>query len=97
MSMNIEAFLIVFEELKETIIEDLGKAEYKKFDTLILSSLLGENIALLHDVDFNKYANSLPVIARKHLEDGISKNLWYEKRLYQERLFLLCHNLSKLF
>jgi len=78
---------IVFEELKETIIEDLDRAEYKEFDTSTLSSLLGENIALLHDADFNRYANSLPVIARNHLEDGVSQNLWYEEVVPRESRF----------
>ena len=78
---------IIFEKLKDTVIEDLDKAVYKTFDMSELSSLLGENVALLHNVDFNRYANSLPVIARNHLENGESQNLWYEEVVPRESRF----------
>ena len=40
-----------------------------------LSKVIGEKYAIVKD--FNVY--SLPVIARNYLENGISKNLWYEE------------------
>ena len=40
-----------------------------------LKTVIGEKYAIVKD--FNSY--SLPVIARNYLENGISKNLWYEE------------------
>ena len=40
-----------------------------------LESVIGERYAIVRDL--NKY--NLPVIARNYLENGISKNLWYEE------------------
>ena len=46
--------------------------------------------------DFKKYSNNdeLPVIARNCLENGVSKNLWYEQVLPRKsRLaFFILHN-----
>lgn len=52
-----------------------------------LSDLLGDRIALLHDDDFQTLANELPIIARNYLENGISKNLWYEEVVPREARF----------
>ena len=40
-------------------------------------NLLGDNIVLLSESDFKKLP--LPIIARNRLENGESKNLWYEE------------------
>ena len=52
-------------------------------------SLLGRDLCLMHHKDF--IALSLPVIARNQLEDGTSKNLWYEEVLprYSRLYFLI--------
>jgi CRISPR-associated protein Cmr4 len=39
-----------------------------------------------HD-DFRKLTDELPVIARNYLEDGTSKNLWYEEFVPREAVF----------
>jgi len=67
---------LVFENIKNTILED-EKAEYKNFDTSKLKELLGEDIALFEDSTFKEL--DLPVLARNALENGVSKNLWYEE------------------
>ena len=51
------------------------------------STLLGKYIALVSDEDFKKLSKNLPVIARNHLENGQSANLWYEEIVPRETLF----------
>ncbi|MBL7786758.1 MAG: type III-B CRISPR module RAMP protein Cmr4 [Chitinophagales bacterium] len=53
----------------------------------ILTKLLGDNLALFPDDDFKELVKNLPVIARNHLENGISKNLWYEEIVPRESVF----------
>ena len=67
---------LIFEDIADVILED-EKAEYKNFDTSKLKDFLGENLALFNDKDFQEL--DLPVLARNYLENGISKNLWYEE------------------
>jgi CRISPR-associated protein Cmr4 len=45
----------------------------------------GKTIYEISDAEFRKI--SLPVIARNHLEDGISTNLWYEEVVPHESIF----------
>ncbi|MDE7313791.1 MAG: hypothetical protein K2N87_19570 [Eubacterium sp.] len=47
--------------------------------------ILDEEIHILSEKDFNKI--SLPVIARNKLENGISKNLWYEEVVPHQSVF----------
>ena len=51
------------------------------------SPILGENIALLSEDDFKELTAQLPVIARNHLENGKSTNLWYEEIVPRESRF----------
>ena len=45
-----------------------------------LKDLLGGgNLVLIEDNTFKAMLNTLPVIARNYLDNGISKNLWYEE------------------
>ncbi len=37
--------------------------------------------------NFKEVVNELPVIARNHLENGLSKNLWYEEFVPRETIF----------
>ena len=67
---------LIFENIQGVILEDL-KAKASSLDISILNELLGDNIALFSDIDFKDL--SLPVLARNYLEEGISKNLWYEE------------------
>ena len=66
----------IFEELKDAILEDY-EASYKAFNVSKLKEFLGEDLALFNDADFKKL--ELPILARNHLENGVSQNLWYEE------------------
>jgi CRISPR-associated protein Cmr4 len=67
---------LIFENLNDTILEDF-EAKSNGLDVSVLETFLGKNLALFADEDFKTL--SLPVLARNYLEDGVSKNLWYEE------------------
>lgn len=74
---------VVSEKYNKARIEDLEiYADYNK-NIQNLASLIGRNCVLLPDDDFNTLCDNyhLPVIARNHLDNGESKNLWYEQVL----------------
>jgi len=50
-------------------------------------SIFTGDLAIFSDEDFKDITKSLPVIARNYLEDGVSKNLWYEEVVPRESLF----------
>jgi CRISPR-associated protein Cmr4 len=62
---------------------------YETFDASGAEKYLGKNIALLDWEDFQTLSNdnNLPVIARNQLDNGESKNLWYEQVVPKESLF----------
>lgn len=64
--------------------ESTGKLD-KKADSLLkkLTDLIGEKYAVVRD--FNDF--DLPVIARNCLDNGISKNLWYEEVVPHDSVF----------
>ena len=75
----------IFEELSGVILEDI-KAEFNNSQIKNIKEFLGEqNIALMSDDDFKNL--DLPVIARNVLENGKSKNLWYEEIVPRESIF----------
>ncbi|MBK9227470.1 MAG: hypothetical protein IPL67_10560 [Ignavibacteria bacterium] len=45
-------------------------------------------MALIEENDFKEIARRLPVIARNKLENGESKNLWYEEVVPRESRFI---------
>jgi CRISPR-associated protein Cmr4 len=49
---------------------------------------LGDNPALFYEDDFKELAKHLPVIARNQLENGESKNLFYEEVVPRESRFV---------
>jgi CRISPR-associated protein Cmr4 len=49
---------------------------------------IGENIATFDTDTFKKVVKSLPVIARNKLDNGESKNLWYEEVVPRESRFV---------
>ena len=51
-------------------------------------NILGNNPALFHDDDFKELIKELPVIARNHLENGQSQNLWYEEVVPRQSRFI---------
>ncbi len=75
---------LIFEQLNGVVLEDF-ETETSALDVSALSDLLGENIALFSDEDFKRL--ELPVLARNYLEDGISKNLWYEEVVPKKSIF----------
>lgn len=54
-----------------------------------LKALLGENPVLFSNADYKYQASDacLPIIARNNLENGVSKNLWYEQVVPREAHF----------
>ncbi len=67
---------LIFEQNSSVILEDF-ETNTSSLDVSKLEDFLGENLSLFSDKDFK--ALDLPVIARNYLEDGVSKNLWYEE------------------
>ncbi|RYU93041.1 type III-B CRISPR module RAMP protein Cmr4 [Emticicia agri] len=62
-------------------IEDLTEFTYQNPPLSKIHTLLGTDIVLFSDEDFTYQCGdyALPVLARNHLENGISQNLWYEQ------------------
>jgi CRISPR-associated protein Cmr4 len=70
--------LVFDRRFNNAIIEDLEWcATHNDFNVSSLKPLLGEHVVLVNSNDFREL--ELPVIARNHLENGISENLWYEE------------------
>lgn len=63
--------------------------EYKTTDVPNLKKLLGTDIVIFSDEDFKDLCSdyNLPVIARNNLENGQSKNLWYEQIVPRQAKF----------
>lgn len=77
-------------EIKDTIIEDEPTKTTQEFDFSALESLIGTPAAIVPNETFSELVKDLPVIARNQLENGESKNLWYEEVLPREsKLFTL--------
>jgi len=70
---------VIFEKLEGVILEDTKDtgATVNSLDVSALEEFLGKNLALFSDKDFKEL--TLPVLARNYLEEGVSKNLWYEE------------------
>lgn len=71
---------------ESAIVEDVEcvalQADFSK-----IKALFGiENLAIFNDEDFNEAASNLPVLARNALDNGKSKNLWYEEVLPRESI-----------
>jgi CRISPR-associated protein Cmr4 len=80
-----------FEDFKEF-------KEFKEFNNNEITdeirkffNLQNDNLVLLPDAEFIKMTdkNNLPVIARNRLENGQSKNLWYEQVIPRESIFIM--------
>lgn len=91
---------VVFKsELDKAIIEDLSFRATFKTDINIdtLKDIFGANpLVLLHDDDFRSLCSNenLPVVSRNNIENGESKNLWYEQVLprYSQLYFAVMKN-----
>ncbi len=84
---------------KSCTIEEYETKEEKELDFDALSEIVGAPAAIVPDKIFKELLEDLPVIARNQLDNGESKNLWYEEVLpRQSRLFtVICEptNLNK--
>lgn len=60
----------------------------KQFDFVSQNVLNGKKVEIISDKEFSDIANNdnLPIIARNCLENGESKNLWYEQVLPSETI-----------
>jgi CRISPR-associated protein Cmr4 len=79
----------VFINQKEVIVEDYT-AEYQAFTTInLIEKWIGARPILLSDADFEDLTSDyqLPLIARNNLENGQSKNLWYEQIMPRQSKF----------
>lgn len=86
------------QNLDGAVVGDLGadvKVKYKNINgkSDALGAVFGENLIILKDEDLKLLCSDdyLPVISRNNLEDGQSKNLWYEQVLpkYSRLIFAL--------
>ena len=73
--IKIEDFTATFQELPEGT------------DSNLVKVLFQEKLALFHCDDIQTICDELPVIARNHLENGISSNLWYEEVVPRQTRF----------
>ncbi|MCX6266920.1 MAG: type III-B CRISPR module RAMP protein Cmr4 [Bacteroidetes bacterium] len=65
--------------------------EVEKHVPLLRCSGIGslvDHYAIADDAKFSMFAGNLPVIARNQLNNGISKNLWYEEVVPHQSLFI---------
>ena len=65
---------IIKNSYENLLIEDFEDFEVKDIK---VPKIFGENVVILKDEDFKEL--SLPFVARNNLENGKSKNLWYEE------------------
>lgn len=69
-----------------TLEDFTSQSKTKPTDTKLLE-VLGPDLAIFSDSDFKNLTEELPVIARNHLESGISDNLWYEEIVPHHTVF----------
>jgi CRISPR-associated protein Cmr4 len=69
------------------VIEDTKAKEDKNFPWEALEKLVGEPVAIVPNVIFESLLDDLPIIARNQLENGESKNLFYEEVLPRKSKF----------
>lgn len=59
----------------------------KLFDADLRVRIVDTNFTSVSTSDFKEIASELPVIARNYLDNGESKNLWYEELVPRESVF----------
>ena len=75
-----------FPEKNSSQIDENDKVELEGIRVEKTAIIAGEKVYRLKDKDFKNI--SLPVMARNKLENGISKNLWYEEVVPHESIFV---------
>ncbi len=90
---EIEKLSMITPDEKSVLIKGELKAKIEDWKTKNDNNIpenikfLGSNIALFSENNFKQLVQSLPVIARNNLENGQSKNLWYEEIVPRESRF----------
>lgn len=75
----------VKESLPNLRLEDWSASTDTNLNT---DSNMGNDVAIFNDDTFKILAKKLPVIARNQLDNGTSKNLWYEEVVPRESRFI---------
>ena len=75
-------------KIKEPVGTRLEDWDAKVDANLEVSEWMGSDVAVFDDDTFKVLARKLPVIARNYLENGVSKNLWYEEIVPRESRFV---------
>ncbi len=73
--------------IEEHIAEYLEDAELTNAQRKRIKSVFGSGLVVFNEEDFKNVSEELPVIARNQLENGESKNLWYEQIVPRESVF----------
>lgn len=84
------SFPLVFNKSLEGAIleeEDFKASHQEVANIAALEAIFGKNLAILSNEQFQELSDNLPVIARNKLENGESKNLWYEETVPRESRF----------
>ena len=79
----------VFHETLNLEIEDFSVFDSRSEKLPELQGIIGKDIVIVSNDDMKRLTNDyhLPVIARNKLENGESKNLWYEQVIPRESIF----------
>lgn len=80
---------IIFHQKSQLEIEDFSNFKPQTEQLSELQNVIGKYIVILSDDDMKRMTNDyhLPIIARNKLENGKSKNLWYEQVVPRESIF----------
>ena len=81
-SYNMETLLGVSVKMDE---KEVSQIAVEGFELSKAKTLFDKDLHIMGKEDFDKL--SLPVMARNHLENGISKNLWYEEVVPHKSIF----------
>jgi len=81
--------------IEEHIAEYLDDAELTNAHRKRIKSIFGSGLVVFNEEDFKNVSEELPVIARNQLENGESKNLWYEQIVPRESVFYCIIGLGK--
>lgn len=97
--LNVYNAVVFNSKYSEAIVEIMDLKASKSDIVLpkIVSTLFGENLAIVSHEVLKELCddNHLPVIARNNLENGQSKNLWYEQILPKySRLYFMVMNVD---
>lgn len=80
---------VIFDGADEVILEDWTAIKVPTVSEEIktLNTKFDNKIALFNETQFKELSDQLPIIARNHLENGMSKNLWYEEVVAHHSVF----------